>query len=222
MMLEKIIAAYSEAVFDTDRDKAFEVIHEAIAQGITPEDIVFKVVIPSMEQMIKSISENFDANLAQHFMASQIASQVTDEMVAQFQTSPETIGRVVIGTSHGDMHTLGKRIVSGCLRSLMIDVIDLGVNVSAERFVDAALEHDAGIIAISSMMVHTARSEQGCLAVRQLLIERQLEDRIKIIVGGAPYTWDTELYKVVRADAWASDGISAGKVIKDLIVGMHK
>ncbi|PPK70690.1 methanogenic corrinoid protein MtbC1 [Methylobacter tundripaludum] len=222
MMLEKVIAAYSEAVFDTDRDKAFEVIHDAIAQGVTPEEIVFKVVIPSMEMMIKAISEDFDANLAQHFMASQIASQVTDEMVARFQTSPETIGRVVIGTSYADLHTLGKRIVSGCLRSLMIDVIDLGVNVSAERFVAAALEHDAGIIAISSMMVHTARSERGCLAVRQLLKERGLEDRIKIIVGGAPYTWDTELYKVVRADAWASDGISAGKVIKDLIEGMHK
>jgi len=222
MILKKVIAAYSEAVFDTDRDKAFEVIHAAIAQGVTPEDIVFKVVIPSIEQMIKAISEDFDANLAQHFMASQIASQVTDEMVAQFQTSPETIGRVVIGTSHGDMHTLGKRIVSGCLRSLMIDVIDLGVNVSAERFVDTALEHNAGIIAISSMMVHTARSEYGCLAVRQLLKERQLEERIKIIVGGAPYTWDTDLYKVVQADAWASDGISAGKVIKDLIMGMHK
>jgi methanogenic corrinoid protein MtbC1 len=72
------------------------------------------------------------------------------------------------------------------------------------------------------MMVHTARSEQGCVAVRQLLKERQLEERIKIIVGGAPYTWDTELYKTVQADAWASDGISAGKIIKDLIMGMQK
>lgn len=222
MILKNVIAAYNEAVFDTDRDKAFEVIHEAMAQGLAPEDIVFKVVIPAMELMIKAISEDFDANLAQHFMASQIASQVTDEMVALFQSSPETIGRIVIGTSHGDMHTLGKRIVSGCLRSLMIDVIDLGVNVSAERFVDAALEHDASIIAISSMMVHTARSEHGSLAVRQLLKERGLEDRIKIVVGGAPYTWDTELYKVVQADAWASDGVSAGKVIKDLIMEMHK
>jgi methanogenic corrinoid protein MtbC1 len=219
-MLEHVIAAYNEAIFDTDRDKALEIIHAAVAQGVSPEDIVFKVVIPAMELMIKSISEDFDANLAQHFMASQIASQVTDEMVALFQKSPETIGRVVIGTSYGDMHTLGKRIVSGCLRSLMIDVIDLGVNVSAERFVDSAIEHDASVIAISSMMVHTARSEHGCIAVRQLLKERQLEKRIKIIVGGAPYTWDTELYKIVQADAWASDGISAGKVIKDIIRGL--
>jgi len=221
-MLESIIAAYSEAVFDTDRDKALEIIHAAVADGVTPEDIVFKVVIPSMEIMIKSISEDFDANLAQHFMASQIASQVTDEMVALFQQSPDIIGRIVIGTSHGDMHTLGKRIVSGCLRSLMIDVIDLGVNVSAERFVNAALEQDAHVIAISSMMVHTARSEYGCLAVRQLLKDRQLEHRLKIIVGGAPYTWDAELYKIVQADAWAIDGISAGKIIKGLIREVSK
>ncbi|CAG1021079.1 Glutamate mutase sigma subunit [Patescibacteria group bacterium] len=221
-MLEQVITAYNEAVFDTDRDRALEIIHEAVASGITPEDIVFKVVIPAMELMIKSISEDFDANLAQHFMASQIASQVTDEMVVLFQKSPDTIGKVVIGTSHGDMHTLGKRIVSGCLRSLMIEVIDLGVNVSAERFVEAAIEHDARVIAISSMMVHTARSEQGCLAVRQILKERGLEDRIKIIVGGAPYTWDTELYKTVHADAWAGDGISAGKIIRDLILGMQQ
>ena len=96
------------------------------------------------------------------------------------------------------------------------------MNVSAERFVDAALEYDAQVIAISSMMVHTARSEQGCLAVRRLLQERGLEQRIKIIVGGAPYTWDTELYNIVQADAWAADGISAGKVIKDLILGMSQ
>ncbi len=219
-MLTKIITAYNEAVFDTDRDQAFHVIHQAIAQGVTPEEIVFQVVIPAMELMIKSISEDFDANLAQHFMASQIASQVTDEMVAQFKTSPHTLGTVIIGTSHGDMHTLGKRIVGGCLRSLMINVVDLGVNVAAERFVEAAIEHDAGVIAISSMMMHTARSEFGCTQVREILKQRQLEDKIKLVVGGAPYRWDANLYKIVQADAWAEDGVTAAKIIKELIIGV--
>ncbi len=221
-MLTEIITAYNEAVFDTDRDRALEIIHQAVENGISPEDIVFQVVIPAMELMIKSISEDFDANLAQHFMASQIAAQVTDEMVAKFQKSPEIIGTVVIGTSHGDMHTLGKRIVSGCLRSLMIEVVDLGVNVAPEKFVDEALAHNSPIIAISSMMMHTARSELGCTKVREILKERNLEDKIKIVVGGAPYRWDPNLYKTVQADAWAEDGITAGKVIKDLMTGMRK
>lgn len=221
-MLTQIIAAYNEAVFDTDRDRALEIIHQAVEDGVSPENIVFQVVIPAMELMIKSISEDFDANLAQHFMASQIASQVTDEMVAKFQKSPETIGTVVIGTSHGDMHTLGKRIVSGCLRSLMIEAVDLGVNVAPEKFVDEAIAHNASIIAISSMMMHTARSELGSTKVREILKERGLEDKIKIVVGGAPYRWDPNLYQIVQADAWAEDGITAGKVIKDLMLGMKK
>ena len=99
----------------------------------------------------------------------------------------------------------------------MIEVTDLGVNVAPEKFVDEAVAHNAQIIGISAMMVHTARGENGCLKVRQILRERGLEDKIKIIVGGAPYRYEPELYKIVGADSWAEDGITAGKVIADLI-----
>jgi len=217
-MQTEIIKAYNEAVFDTDRDKAIEVIHEALEQGVTPEEIVFDVVIPAMESMMKAISEDFDANLAQHFMAAQIASEVTEEMIDRFKTPPESVGRIVIGTSVGDMHTLGKRIVSGCLRSMMVDVVDLGVNVKAEVFVDKAVEIGSPVIAISSMMMHTATSDNGCLRVREILKERGLEDKIKIVVGGAPYRWDNDLYKTVGADGWAENGITAGEVIKSIIM----
>ncbi|ATX78673.1 methylmalonyl-CoA mutase C-terminal domain-containing protein [Mariprofundus aestuarium] len=217
-MQTEIIKAYNEAVYDTDRDRAMEVIHAALKQGVTPEEIVFDVVIPAMESMMQAISEDFDANLAQHFMAAQIASQVTEEMIAQFKTPPESLGTIVIGTSVGDMHTLGKRIVSGCLRSMMIDVVDLGVNIKPEAFVDKAVEIDSPVIAISSMMMHTATSENGCQRVREILKERGLEDKIKIVVGGAPYRWDNELYKTVGADAWADNGITAGEVIKKIVM----
>lgn len=216
-MLEQIIKAYNEAIFDTDRERALEIIHAAVAQGVPPEDVVFKIVIPAIEQMVKSISENFDANLAQHFMTSQIAAEVTEEMLARFKTAPESVGRVVIGTADGDLHSLGKRIVIGCLKAQMIEVFDLGVNVPAQRFVDEAVAREARVIGISAMMAHTARGENGCLRVRQLLRERGLEGKIKIIVGGAPFRFDHELYRTVQADAWAEDGISAGKIITDLI-----
>lgn len=216
-MLEQIITAYNEAIFDTDRDQALEIIHDAVEQGITPEDVVFKIVVPAIEQMVKAISENFDANLAQHFMASQIAAEVTEEMLALFKAPPEIVGRVVIGTAEGDLHSLGKRIVTGCLKAQMIDVFDLGVNVAPERFVEEAIARNATVICISAMMVHTATGENGCLRVRQLLREQGLEGKIKIIVGGAPYRFDANLYKEVQADAWADDGIAAGKVIADLI-----
>ena len=191
-------------------------------EGISPEDIVFRVVIPAVEAMIKSISETFDVNLAQHFMTSQIATDVVEEMIPRFSKTPDVAGRVVIGTSRGDFHGLGKRIVIGCLSALMINVIDLGLNVPPERFVDAAVAHGAEVIGISSMMVHTARGVNGCLRVRQILKERGLENRIKIAVGGAPYRYDNNLYRVVQADAWAENGVTAGRVITDLIGGIQR
>lgn len=216
-MLERIIEAYNEAMFDTDRDRAMEIVDEALGQGISPEDIVFKVVIPAIELMMKAISESFDANLAQHFMTAQIASEVTEKMLPRFTLPPRILGRVVMGTAHGDMHSLGKRIVSGCLKSMMVEVIDIGVNVPAARFVDEAEANDAQVIGISAMMVHTARGANGCLEVRRLLRERGLEDRMRIVVGGAPYRFDPELYRAVGADGWAPDGITAGKVITGFI-----
>lgn len=219
-MLKDVLEEFNEALFDTDRERAMKIVTNAVEAGYSPEDVVFKVVIPAVDGMIKAISEDMDANLAQHFMTSQIAAEVTEAMVAKFDIPPEKIGRVIIGTSKDDLHTLGKRIVIGCLKSMMIDVIDLGTNVPAERFVEEAQKQDAQVIAISSMMVHTATNKDGSSKVRQLLKEKGLEDKIKIIVGGAPYRFDPDLYKVVGADAWADDGISAGKVISDMIKGV--
>lgn len=216
-MLEQVMIQYNEAIMDTDRDRALLVVHDALDLGITPEEIIFEVVVPAIEQMMTAVSETQGMSLAQHFMAAQIASEIVDEMVPRFKVSPQSIGKVVIGTSRGDFHGLGKRIVGGCLKAMMVEVIDLGLNVAPERFVDEAVAHEAAVIAISSMMVHTARGEDGCRRVRQILNERGLEDRIRIAVGGAPYRFDPELYKFVQADAWAENGIAAGRVITDLI-----
>ncbi|MBF0505765.1 MAG: cobalamin-dependent protein [Nitrospirae bacterium] len=220
--MKEIIAAYNEAIFDANRDRALKIIREAVDNGVAPEDIVFKVVVPALEVMMKGVSETRNVSLAQHFLAAQIAAEVTEDMVARFRKAPAVAGSVVIGTSQGDFHGLGKKIISGCLKALMIEVIDLGLNVPPERFVDEAVAHGAQVIAISSMMVHTALGENGCLKVRQILKQRGLEDKIKVIVGGAPYRHDPNLYKVVRADAWAEDAITAGKVIAGLIKGVRK
>ncbi len=216
-MLENYIQAYNEAVFETDKQAALDVVNRALNDGFSAEDIVFKLVIPAVELMMTFIEQDPDANLAQHFMTAQIAADVTEKMLEKFSKPPEMIGRVIIGAAYGDLHSLGKRIVTGCLKSLMVDVVDLGTNVSAEKFVDAAVTEDAQVIAVSAMMVHTATGEKGSSRVRALLRERGLEDKIKIAVGGAPYRFDPELYLKVGADAWAPDGVTAARVIVDLI-----
>jgi len=215
-MLDDVVRAYNEAVYETDKDAAFAVVEGALARGVTPEQVVFEVVVPAVEAMMSLITKDPDANLAQHFMTAQIASEITERMLERFQHPPEITGRVVIGTAAGDLHSLGKRIVSGCLKSMMVQVTDLGVNVPAPRFVDEAVRAGAGVIAISAMMVHTATGPDGSLKVRQLLRERGLEGRIKVVVGGAPYRFDETLYRAAGADTWAADGVTAARVIAEL------
>ncbi len=215
-MLEKIIADYNEAIVDTDREQAHEVIQHALDNGISPEDIVFKVVASTLHQSMLTMSIQ-ETNLAQHYLTSQIAVEVTELMIPKFKKQPEIQGRVVIGTAFGDLHSLGKRIVAGCLTASMIEVIDLGVNVPAEVFVEAAIEQEADIIGVSAMMVHTAKGENGPTRIRQLLKEKKIEDRIRLIVGGAPYHFDHELYKMVGADSWSEDGTKAAGIISKLI-----
>jgi methanogenic corrinoid protein MtbC1 len=208
---------YYDAVYDTDRELAMAIIDEALAAGVTPEQVVFEIVVPAIERMVKSFAEDFDATLAQHFLASQIAAEVTDAMLPRFAKTPEIVGRIVIGSSRGDFHGLGKKIVSGCLKAGMIEVSDLGLNVEPERFVDEAVAQGAGVIGVSSMMVHTARGADGATAVRKLLDARGLAGKIFLVVGGAPYRFDAGLYKAVGADAWAENGMVATRVIAGLL-----
>jgi methylmalonyl-CoA mutase cobalamin-binding domain/chain len=198
------------------------VIEKGLQDGAKADDILFKVVIPSLEVMISSLISPAEINLAQYFMSSQIASEATEILISKFEQSQPIKGCVVIGTSQGDFHGLGKRIIIGCLKAYFIDVVDLGLNVAPQRFVDEAIKHNAQVVGISSMMLHTARGENGCLKVREILKQRNLENNIKIIVGGAPYRYDSNLYNIVGADAWSENGIEAAKEIIQLIKEVKK
>lgn len=220
MNTQKIIFEFKEALFDTDHDRAVAVIHTALENGVTPEEVVFSIIIPSIDQTINQIILDDSLCLAQHFLTAQISSDIVEEMLPLFTKAPQVIGRVVLGTAFGDLHSLGKRIVAGCLRAQLIEVIDLGVNVRPEKFVQEAVAHHAEVIAISAMMLHTARSDQGALGVRKLLIEQDIRE-VSLVVGGAPFRFNPDLFSIVQADAWAPDGISASRVIGDLIRKVH-
>ncbi len=218
-MIKATLDSYYEAVFNTNRDQAFHVIDSALKKGITPEEVVFEVVVPAIDKMIKDLTISLDATISQHFMASKIAAEVTEAMIPKFKKKPKEEGHIVIGTPLGDFHGLGKKIVGGCLKAHFFTVTDLGLNVPAEKFVDEAVARKARIIGVSSMMLHTAMGENGAIKVRELLAERGLEDEIKLIVGGAPYRFDHDLYKKVGADGWGENGIVAAQVIRELITG---
>jgi 5-methyltetrahydrofolate--homocysteine methyltransferase len=214
-LVESARRAFDRAVFETDKQGARDVVLRALDQGVAPEALVFDVVIPSLQDACDPGAGA--TSLAQHFMAALIAGETTEDLVGRFGEPPETVGRVVIGTASGDFHGLGARVVGACLRASMIEVADLGRDVGPRRFVDEALAREADVICVSSMMVHTAIGEHGPAAVRRLLADAGLEDRLKLVVGGAPYGHDPGLWRRVGADGWADDGLAAAPVIADLI-----
>lgn len=216
-MINQLKQAYLEAILNTNRESAFRVIDDALRSNHSAETVMFKILVPVMEELAEIVRVGQDATLAQLYLASQISSEATDQLVPKFSEQAKIQGSIVIGTSFEDFHGLGKKIVGGCLKSHMINVIDLGLNVSAEKFIDEAIKSDAAVIGISSMMVHTARGPNGPSRVRDLIDQKNLIKKVKLVVGGAPYRFHPDLYKKVGADAWAEDGITAAKVISDLI-----
>jgi 5-methyltetrahydrofolate--homocysteine methyltransferase len=123
-----------------------------------------------------------------------------------------SIGKVVIGTVQGDMHDIGKNLVAIMLRGAGFEIVDLGNDVPAERFVSAALEESAFVIGMSALLTTTMPKMK---TVTDLLKERDLSGKIKVIVGGAPLSEDYA--NQIGADAFAYDGINAVEKVKNLL-----
>jgi methylmalonyl-CoA mutase cobalamin-binding domain/chain len=217
--IKKYAALYLDAVHDTDRDAAGEVIRYLQSGGIPPEKIVFDVITPSLKNMIEDFY-NDKIILSQHFIAVRISEELIDYLLPLFTQVETDPVKIILGSASGDFHALGKKIVAGSLKAKRIEVLDLGLNISAEKFVDVAVEENASIIGVSSMMVHTATGEDGPRLVRKILDDRGLSSNIKLIVGGAPYLFDEEMYHAVGADAWGRDGIEAAEIIRKLHAGL--
>lgn len=120
-------------------------------------------------------------------------------------------GRVVLGTVAGDLHDIGKNLVAIMLEGAGFDVIDLGVDIPADRFVDAALSHDASVIGMSALLTTTMT---GMKNVIDQIAARGLSRRIRTIIGGAPVS--AAYAREIGADAYAADAASAVVEIRAL------
>jgi 5-methyltetrahydrofolate--homocysteine methyltransferase len=115
---------------------------------------------------------------------------------------------------HGDLHDIGKNLVGIMLRGAGFEVIDLGRDVPAQRFVDTAAEQGAPVIGLSALLTTTMTSMQE---VVELLSQRGLSEEIKVIVGGAPVS--AEYARTIGADAYGFDAANAVERVKGLMAG---
>jgi len=207
-MIDKV----KQAVLLGDRDGAAELTKSALESGVTPTELLDQALIPAMdivgseyESGIRYIPEMLVS--AEAMKASMI---ILRPLLLESGVAPK--GRVVIGSVEGDLHDIGKDLVTTMLEGAGFEVIDLGVEVRADRFVEAVKEAEPSIVAMSALLTTTMVKMPEVISG---LTEAGLRSKVKIIVGGAPVT--ETFANEIGADGYADDAAAAVTVVKELI-----
>ena len=198
------------AIFKGDLNKAKVLVQQAIDNGETPKSIIDENMIPAMEGIGKEFEAGkvFVPNLLLSARAMKGSLELLKPLLAGGQNT--NLGKVVIGTVKGDLHDIGKNLVASMLEGCGFEVVNLGVDIPKEKFVDAARENDADIVCISALLTTTMTYMKE---VVDALHEAGL--RARIMVGGAPVSADFAAQ--VGADAYSSNANEAVEVAKSLL-----
>ncbi len=184
---------------------------ETLDSGIKPEDIIHQLQ-GGMEVVGEKYSsgEYFLPDMMKAARCMNIALEVLKK--AMGGEAIQSLGKVLFGTVKSDMHDIGKNIVVGFLKGVGFEVIDLGTDVSDDKFAEAIILYEPQIVGLSALLT-TTMHEIGIVVKK--LEEKGLRSRVKIMAGGAPVTED--FTRRMGADAYAADGGAAVKICKQLI-----
>lgn len=210
-MTEKLEELY-QAVLEGDRDTAVSGVQAALDAGTPASDILTNGLIAPMSE-IGRLFEDGEAFVPEMLIAARAMKgglEILRPHLVEEDIQP--VGKVVIGTVKGDLHDIGKNLVAMMLEGAGFEVIDLGVDVDPEEFVEAARKHKPNIIAMSALLTTTMPSMQQTVAI--LRDAGVLEDG-KIIVGGAPVT--QEYATEINADGFAVDASRAATLAKSYL-----
>jgi 5-methyltetrahydrofolate--homocysteine methyltransferase len=187
-----------EAVIEGDWKTAAAVTRAAVAEGIPPLTIVTGYLVRAMDEVGRRFEceDYFVPEMLLSARAMKASMEIVRPLLAA--SGAEPVGRVVIGTVKGDLHDIGKNLVAAMLEGGGFEVIDLGADVAPERFLEAATERHANLVALSALLTVTMGSMKTTIDNFKAAGQRQ---NVKIMVGGAPVTQQ-------YADAIGADGYS--------------
>jgi 5-methyltetrahydrofolate--homocysteine methyltransferase len=177
-----IFVQLKKAILEYKADEAKSLAEKAMAEKIDP-----LTVMDAMTEAIRDVGEGFGRGelflpeLMGSAEAMQAAMPIIEEAIRSSGANRKSLGKVVLGTVFGDMHNIGKAMVSTLFTAAGFEVIDLGINVKKEIFIEAIKEHEAHILAMSALLTTTA---QEAKAVIDALKEQGLREQVKIMVGG--------------------------------------
>jgi 5-methyltetrahydrofolate--homocysteine methyltransferase len=200
-----------EAVINGNQKVVSEGVQAALDAGEKPSTLLFDYLIPAMSEVGERFERNefFVPEMLIAARAMQGGMVLLKPLLAESGVEP--IGTVAIGTVKGDLHDIGKNLVAMMMEGAGLELIDLGVDTPADRFVQAARD-GAQVIAMSALLTTTMPSMKTTI---DALVEAGLRDQVKILIGGAPVT---QAYAdQIGADGYAPDASSAARQAKVLL-----
>lgn len=206
MQEQELFAKMSHAILKGEIEEAGELAHKAVEMKIDPIVAVNNGYTKGLNEVgrLFRAGEYFLPDLVAAGEAMKHALDVFDPFLKSRKTEKKLMGTVVLGTVEGDFHDIGKGIVGSMLVAAGFEVIDLGVNVSAQKFLNAVKELKPGILGMSALLTTTMPNQKKVI---ELLQEAQERQNVKVMVGGAAVTnkWAME----ISADAYGEDAMAA-------------
>ena len=201
----------SSGVITGDDAGVAELTKQAIDEGMAPTEIINGGLIKGMNV----VGQRFKAGemYVPEVMVAARAMKAGMELVRPLIVEGDipSAGKVLIGTVAGDLHDIGKNLVGMMMESGGMTVVNMGVDIPADRFAAAVREHKPDVLAMSALLTTTMLAMKDTI---ELLKEEGLRDGVKVIVGGAPVTAD--FANEIGADGWAPDAASAKDLAADL------
>lgn len=190
-----------------------DLVKEALAEGATAQEILNTGMIGAMS-VVGEAFKNDEIFVPEMLMAARAMKAGVEVLTPHLkEAGTEPIGKLIIGTVAGDLHDIGKNLVAMMIEGAGFDVIDLGVDVSAEKFVEALKANpDVKVLALSSLLTTTLPAVKAAI---EAVVAGGVRDNVKIMVGGAPVT--QEFANEVGADGYAEDAASAAELAKSLL-----
>jgi 5-methyltetrahydrofolate--homocysteine methyltransferase len=193
-----------DAVLCGDAKTVRAVTEEALKEGVDPLKLVNEFMVPAMDEVGRRFecSDYFVPELLLSARAMKAALELIRPLLVAQGTEP--LARVVIGTVKGDLHDIGKNLVSAMLEGGGFEVIDLGVNVSPEMFIQAVREKNAQIIAMSALLTTTMPAMKSTI---EALKAAGVREQVKVLIGGAPIT--QKYADEIGADGFSDNAVGA-------------
>ena len=201
-----------EAVVSGNAKATQAITQQALADGVDPLKLVNEYMVPAMDE----VGRRFEANeyFVPELLISARAMKAALELIRPILTArgDKPVGRVAIGTVKGDLHDIGKNLVASLLEGGGFEVIDLGVNVTPEKFIETVNAKQANIIAMSALLTTTMPSMKTTI---DALKQAGVRDKVKVLIGGAPIT--QKYADEIGADGYSENAVGAVALAKKAV-----